>query len=826
MKCPVTIGVNGSTYQRDVEPRLLLVHFLRDAGLTGTKIGCDTSQCGACTVLLDGVAVKSCTLLAVQADGASVTTIEGLAQDGKLHPLQDAFWAKHGLQCGFCTPGMVFAAQELLRREPESDGRADPARPRRQHVPLHRLPEHRPRGAGCGRGSAVRGNRRCAMTPRSVGTSLRFGHPAPRGPAAADRHRLATPTTSCCPGMAARGGAAQPACACPDSRHRYQPAPRRAPAWWPSTPAADTEAGLKSHSRARGSCRTPDSRSRPTAPSPPTSCATSAMRSRWSSPRSDYQAYDALELIDVDYEPLPAVVDPEPGRRGRRAAAARGSARQPRLPLDGRRRRRRPPRSSRPTWSSRDRIIQQRLIPTAMETRGAVAQFIAGDRRADAVEHHPEPAHRPLHHVARDRRPRGQAARHRARSRRRLRQQDCRSIQGDFIAAFCSMKLGRPVKWIETRSRELPVDDPRPRSRAGRGAGGDEGRHASWACAPRSGRAWARISRRPRPAFPTILHGLMLSGPYNVPAVKEDVYGVYTNTTPVEAYRGAGRPEATFMLERMIDRLAHELRDRPGRDPAPQPDCAVRQRPRRRHRSELRQRQLPGGARQGARRTSATTTLRAEQAAAPRPGPLHRASASRTYVEICGLGPSQVAGAIGFQGGLWESAIVRFHPTGKVNVFIGASPHGQGEETTFAQIVADELGVAVDDVKVVHGDTDNTPMGWGTYGSRTTAVGGAALAVATRKIKEKAKLLASAPARGGGRGHGLRRRQVLREGLAGSRQDDPGHRADGERRLESAAGHGSRSRSVELLRSAELHLSVRRARRGRGSRSGTPARCA
>ena len=118
MKCPVTIGVNGSTYQSDVEPRLLLVHFLREAGLTGTKIGCDTSQCGACTVMLDGLAVKSCTVLAVQADGASVTTIEGLAQGGQLSALQDAFWAKHGLQCGFCTPGMVFAAQEILRREP------------------------------------------------------------------------------------------------------------------------------------------------------------------------------------------------------------------------------------------------------------------------------------------------------------------------------------------------------------------------------------------------------------------------------------------------------------------------------------------------------------------------------------------------------------------------------------------------------------------------------------------------------------------------------------------------------------------------------------
>jgi carbon-monoxide dehydrogenase large subunit len=114
-----------------------------------------------------------------------------------------------------------------------------------------------------------------------------------------------------------------------------------------------------------------------------------------------------------------------------------------------------------------------------------------------------------------------------------------------------------------------------------------------------------------------------------------------------------------------------------------------------------------------------------------------------TYVEVCGLGPSQVAGAIGFQGGLWESAIVRFHPSGKVNVFIGTKPHGQGEETTFAQIVSSELGVDVNDVKVMHGDTDKTPMGWGTYGSRTTAVGGAALAVALRKIKDKATALAA-----------------------------------------------------------------------------------
>jgi aerobic carbon-monoxide dehydrogenase small subunit len=116
----VSITVNGRRFDREVEPRLLLVHFLRDlAGLTGTKVGCDTSQCGSCTVLLNGVAMKACTCLAVQADGAQITTIEGLAPDGTLHPLQEAFWSKHGLQCGFCTPGMIMASHELLRTNPD-----------------------------------------------------------------------------------------------------------------------------------------------------------------------------------------------------------------------------------------------------------------------------------------------------------------------------------------------------------------------------------------------------------------------------------------------------------------------------------------------------------------------------------------------------------------------------------------------------------------------------------------------------------------------------------------------------------------------------------
>jgi carbon-monoxide dehydrogenase small subunit len=116
----VSMTVNGKQYSREVEPRRLLVHFLRDdLGLTGTNIGCDTSQCGSCTVLMNGMAVKSCTVLTVQADGAEVTTIEALASDGQLHPLQQAFWDHHGLQCGFCTPGMILAATDLLRHHPE-----------------------------------------------------------------------------------------------------------------------------------------------------------------------------------------------------------------------------------------------------------------------------------------------------------------------------------------------------------------------------------------------------------------------------------------------------------------------------------------------------------------------------------------------------------------------------------------------------------------------------------------------------------------------------------------------------------------------------------
>lgn len=453
---------------------------------------------------------------------------------------------------------------------------------------------------------------------------------------------------------------------------------------------------------------------------------------------SDYQAQDALELIDVAYEPLPATVDPE-------KSAAPGA---PQLHAEA-------PGNVAFHWTVaggdvdaafakadvvvRDRIVQQRLIPTAMEPRGAVAQFTPATGELTLWNTTQNP------HIVRfimsvvtgvpEDRLRVVAPEVGGGFGSKIPQ-----IQGDFITAFCSMRLGRPVKWIETRSENYQsTTHGRDHVQDVELAATKDGRVLGLRCTVWAGMG-AYLSTA-APGIPTILHGLMLSGPYQIPAVKEDVYGVYTNTTPVEAYRGAGRPEATFMLERMMDLLAHRL----NMDPV-----------------EVRRLNLippfdnghdvatglkyDSGNYQAALDKALAhigyEALRRAQAAARAKG-RYLGIGVTTYVEICGLGPSQVAGAVGFQGGLWESAIVRFHPSGKVNVFIGASPHGQGEETTFAQIVADELGVAVTDVKVVHGDTDNTPMGWGTYGSRTTAVGGAALAVATRKIKEKAKLLAS-----------------------------------------------------------------------------------
>jgi carbon-monoxide dehydrogenase large subunit len=450
-----------------------------------------------------------------------------------------------------------------------------------------------------------------------------------------------------------------------------------------------------------------------------------------------YQAQDALDLIDVDYEPLPAVVDPQ------RAAAAGAPQLHPDIAGN-----------QAFHWTVaggdadaafkaadvvvvKERIVQQRLIPTAMEPRSAVAQWVptTGELTLWNTTQNP--------HIVRfacsvvtgvpEDKLRVIAPEVGGGFGSKIAQ-----YPGDFITVFCAMKLGRPVKWTETRRENcVATTHGRDHVQDVELAATRDGRITGLRCTVWAGMG-AYLSTA-APGIPTILHGLMLSGPYALPAVKEDVYGIYTNATPVEAYRGAGRPEATFMLERMLDRLARELKIDPveirRRNLIPAFDAGHTVITGLTYDSGNYQRALDLAVSH-----AGYAALRAEQAEARKGGRLMGIGVS-TYVEVCGLGPSQVAGAVGFQGGLWESAIVRFHPTGKVNVFIGASPHGQGEETTFAQIVASQLGVGVNDVKVVHGDTDNTPMGWGTYGSRTTAVGGAALATAVAKIKDKAKRL-------------------------------------------------------------------------------------
>ncbi len=149
-KQKIQIKVNGSLMEADVEPRLLLIHCIRDVfRLTGTHVGCDTSHCGACTVLVDGKAIKSCTFFAVQADGRDVTTVEGLEKDGNLHPVQEGFWQEHGLQCGYCTPGMMISATAFLKENPEADGRRDPCGDFGQSLSLHGLREHRQSNSIC-----------------------------------------------------------------------------------------------------------------------------------------------------------------------------------------------------------------------------------------------------------------------------------------------------------------------------------------------------------------------------------------------------------------------------------------------------------------------------------------------------------------------------------------------------------------------------------------------------------------------------------------------------------------------------------------------------
>jgi carbon-monoxide dehydrogenase large subunit len=451
-----------------------------------------------------------------------------------------------------------------------------------------------------------------------------------------------------------------------------------------------------------------------------------------------YLARDALDLIEVDYEPLPVVVDAE--------KAIQAGA--PQLHDEV-------PNNTTFVWKVaggdidqafreaevvvKQRIVNQRLIPNAIEPRGMVAQYNpgSGDLTLWTATQIPHLVRLLLSMVT-------GIPEHKVRV-------IAPDIGGGFgsklylypeevIVATLAKVTGRPVKWIEER-RENYVATTHGRDHvqyvevAAKRDGTITGLRVK--CIANMGAYLSTFA----PGIPTILFGLMLAGNYRIPNISCEVTGVHTNTTLVDAYRGAGRPEATYLVERAIDLTAREL----GMDPA-----------------EIRRRNfVPANAFPHTTATGVTydsgnyqptldkaleiagyQQLRQEQERARAEGK-YLGIGVTTYVEICGMAPSQVLGAVGAGAGGWESATVRVHPTGKVTVYSGASSHGQGHETAFAQIVGDGLGVPFEDVEVVHGDTAQVQFGIGTFGSRSAAVGGMAAVMSVNKIEEKAKKIAA-----------------------------------------------------------------------------------
>ncbi len=441
-----------------------------------------------------------------------------------------------------------------------------------------------------------------------------------------------------------------------------------------------------------------------------------------------YVARDAAEAVEVDWEPLPAVTDPE-------KAIAPGA----------------PP--VHPEWPDntafnyhqdggdvekafaeaevvvKQRITSQRLIPTPMETRGVVAQWLAGDR---ALTLHTSTQ---VPHLVRT-----LVAQMLGLEENRMRV-ITPEVGGGFgcklniyaeeaLMGFVAMKLSKPIKWIESRRENFTC------TIHGRG-------HVDYyeVAAKKDGtilgiklkliQDLGAYHQLLTPAIPT-LSVLMMPGLYKCQNIRADIVGVFTNAVPTDAYRGAGRPEATHGIERMMDLLAAELK----MDPV---DV--------RRKNFIANEAFPFHTATGlvydsgnyaapldkALETVGYRKLREEQKQARAEGRLMGIGLS-TYGEICAMGPSPATPAGG-----WESATVKIEPSGKVTVMTGCSPHGQGEETTFAQIAGDELGVGIDDVLVVHGDTAIVQYGIGTFGSRGTAIGGTAMYFAIQELKEKIK---------------------------------------------------------------------------------------
>jgi carbon-monoxide dehydrogenase large subunit len=451
-------------------------------------------------------------------------------------------------------------------------------------------------------------------------------------------------------------------------------------------------------------------------------------------------ARDAADLVDVDWEALPSVTSTE-------KAAAPGAARIHEVAPD----------NVAFKWQIGDaaatdaafksaavvvkkRIINQRLVANAIEPRACTARYeeSTGDWTLWVTSQNPH-VHRllmtafvlgiPEHKV-------------------RVIAPD---VGGGFgskiflyneetVCTWATRQVKRPVRWTADRRESFQTD----------AHGRDHVTDAEMALSKDGKTLGLRVKTTANlgaylstfaPAVPTYLYGTLLNGVYDIGAIHCEVTGVFTNTTPVDAYRGAGRPEACYVLERMVDACAAALK----MDPA-----ELRKKnfiPKFDNGYQTRVALLYDSGDYGPSFDKLLQMLdykkfRADQAAARAQGKLLGVGFS-TYIEACSIAPSKVVGALGAQAGLWESGKVRVHPTGKVTVFTGTHSHGQGHETTFAQLVADNLGISMDDVEIVHGDTGSVPFGMGTYGSRSASVGGTAILMSLNKVKEKGKKIAA-----------------------------------------------------------------------------------
>ncbi|MHC5654829.1 xanthine dehydrogenase family protein molybdopterin-binding subunit [Stappia sp.] len=450
------------------------------------------------------------------------------------------------------------------------------------------------------------------------------------------------------------------------------------------------------------------------------------------------QARDAADAVEVDYEPLPAVVDS--------LEALKAGAPQIHPEAEG---------NLIYDWEIGDQastdaafaaaahvtrmeIRNNRLVPNPMEPRAALAHY------DEAEEHYTLWTTSQNPHVARL----VLSAFYNIAPEHKLRV-IAPDVGGGFgskiyiypeemVCLWASKKTGVPVKWTSDRTEAFLTD----------AHGRDHYSEAEVALDADNRITGLRVKTVANlgaymslfsSSVPTYLYATLLSGQYDIPAIHCNVKTVYTNTTPVDAYRGAGRPEATYLVERMMETTAREI----GMDPAEfRRKNFVRSFP---HQTPVIMCYDAGdydASLDAALEAIDYTGFAARKAEAARRGKL-RGIGFSCYIEACGIAPSQAVGSLGAGVGLWESAEVRVNPVGTIEVLTGSHSHGQGHETTFAQLVADRLGVGIDTVSIVHGDTDKVQFGMGTYGSRSGAVGMSAISKALDKVETKAKKLAA-----------------------------------------------------------------------------------